>query len=98
MDETIQAVAEAVKVAVPVATTLVTYLYSSKQAKKHAARQSILQLILEDKMAVMEGKLPENRQAILEEFDEYTKAGGNSYVHRKVDEYEEWFKFLEQNK
>lgn len=44
---------------------------------------------MEDKLAVMvEHKLPENYQAIHEEYDEYIASGGNSWVHQKVEEYD----------
>lgn len=56
-----------------------------------AARQSILQLMLEDKVAVMNGEKPENYQAVQTEFDAYTKAGGNHYVASKVARYNEWY-------
>ena len=72
-----------------------TSIYNTKkvkrQANRHACRQSILQLIIEDKVAVHEGKHPENYQAILSEYDEYLKNGGNSYIHNKVEEYTIWY-------
>ena len=77
---------------IPAIVTLWTSHNTKKYSEKHAAKSSILQMILEDKMAVMEGKLPENHQAILEEFDAYTANGGNSYLHQKVNDYEEWYK------
>ena len=80
-----------VTVAIPSITTIIT----SRQAKKynymHNAKQSILQLILEDKIRVMEGGIPENKQAICNEYDEYDKDGGNSYVHGKVENYFKWY-------
>ena len=57
----------------------------------HNAKQSILQLIVEDKIRVMEGGIPENKQNILKEFDMYSKKGGNSYVHEKVENYIKWY-------
>ena len=57
----------------------------------HNAKQSILQLIVEDKIRVMEGGIPENKQNILKEFDLYSKKGGNSYVKEKVDNYVKWY-------
>lgn len=90
--------AAAITAGIPALVTCVTTISVKRQANKHSSRQSILQLILEDKIAVMEGKLPENRQAILDEFDEYTKSGGNSYVHNKVEEYESWYKIITQNR
>lgn len=78
----------------PALVTLATSAANRKREEKHAARSSILQLILEDKVAVMEGKKPENHIAILEEFDNYRNAGGNSYIHEKVDDYEDWLASL----
>lgn len=83
---------------IPALVTLVTTISVKRQANKHSSRQSILQLILEDKVAVMEGKLPENRQAILDEYDEYLNCGGNSYVHKKVEEYESWYQSITKNR
>ena len=77
---------------IPAIVTLWTSHNTKKSSEKHAAKSSILQMILEDKMAVMEGKLPENHQNILSEFDEYVTNGGNSYLHQKVNDYEEWYK------
>ena len=54
-------------------------------------------MILEDHVAVGEGRLPTNYQNILHDFDIYTKAGGNSYLKRKVEEYEEWLNTIEKN-
>ena len=79
---------------VPASVTLILGLNNKKLNKQHAAKQSILQMILEDRVRVSSGGLPENYQAILHEFDIYTKNGGNSYVHNKVDEYVEWYKSL----
>lgn len=79
------------------AVTLVTSHYDKKDNRMHAARQSILQLILEDKINVQEGKLPENRYNIQTEYDEYRANGGNSYVHDKVEDYLEWYDQVEKN-
>lgn len=76
---------------IPALVTLRSTKAIKSQANKHSSRQSILQLILEDKVSVMEGKLPDNHQAILDEYDEYSANGGNSYVHRKVEDYEKWY-------
>ena len=84
----------AITVLVPSITTLLTSKSIKKQANKHSARQSIMQLILEDHVRVQEDKLPENRQAILQEYDEYVNSGGNSYIKDKVKEYEEWYRGL----
>ena len=73
------------------AVTIITSHYGKKDSRMHAARQSILQLILEDKINVMEGKIPENKENILTEYDEYRANNGNSYIHDKVDDYLEWY-------
>lgn len=73
------------------AVTLVTSHYDKKDNRMHAARQSILQLIMEDKLNVMEGKIPENKENILTEYDEYRANKGNSYVHDKIEDYLEWY-------
>ena len=81
---------------VPASVTLILGLNNKKLNQQHSAKQSILQMILEDRVRVSGGGLPENYQAILHEFDIYTKNGGNSYVHNKVDEYVEWYKGLKK--
>jgi L-lactate utilization protein LutB len=73
------------------AVTLVTSHYDKKDNRMHAARQSILQLIMEDKLNVIEGKIPENKENILAEYDEYRANKGNSYVHDKIEDYLEWY-------
>jgi hypothetical protein len=82
----------------PMVTTLVTALLQRRSNEKHAAKQSILQMILEDHVAVNEGQLPTNYQNILHEYDIYHKNGGNSYVSTKVEEYKNWFIALQGGK
>lgn len=82
----------------PMVTTLVTALLQRRSNEKHAAKQSILQMILEDHVAVNEGQLPTNYQNILHEYDIYHKNGGNSYVSTKVEEYKDWFIALQGGK
>lgn len=82
----------------PTITTAVTAIFQSRTTKKNAAKQSILQMILEDHMAVQEGHLPTNYQNILHEFDIYAKNGGNSYVATKVEEYKKWWLDIEKSK
>lgn len=80
-----------ITVAIPSITTIITSLIAKKDNYMHNAKQSILQLIVEDKIRVMEGGIPENKQNVLKEFDLYSKKGGNSYVHEKVDNYIKWY-------
>lgn len=82
----------------PTITTAITAVFQSRQNKKHAAKQSIFQMILEDHIAVGEGHLPSNYQNILNEYDNYHKNGGNSYVTEKVEDYKEWFDTLDNKK
>ena len=94
MDEgVLQIIKEVVRVGIPAAVTIVTTMSVKRQANKHSCRQSILQLIMEDKIAVeVEHKLPENYQAVLDEYDEYHKCYGNHYIDEKVEEYKQWYK------
>ena len=75
----------------PVIATTITALLQRRSSEKHAAKQSIMQMILEDHVAVSEGHLPTNYQNILHEYDIYHRNGGNSYVTNKVRDYEDWF-------
>lgn len=86
----------AISAGFPTIATIITAAIQAKTASKNAAKQSILQMILEDRMDYRDGKLPTNYQNILHEFDIYTKAGGNSYVKSKVEEYQAWFHEIEK--
>ena len=93
MDPSIaQIIVAVITVCVPTLATLVTTKSVKRQANKHSTRQSILQLILEDKIAVMEDRLPENYQAIMDEYDEYHTCYGNHYIDEKIEEYQNWYK------
>ena len=80
-----------ITIAIPSITTLITSHSNKKKMEMHNAKQSILQMIIEDKVRVLSGTIPENYQAILSEFDTYDKDGGNSYVHEKVEDYKKWY-------
>lgn len=82
----------------PVLATAITAYLQHRTTNRNAAKQSILQMILEDHVAVSEGHLPTNYQNILHEFDIYSKNNGNSYVEKKVREYESWFEGVERGK
>lgn len=81
----------AISAGFPTIATIITATIQAKTASRNAAKQSILQMIMEDHMAVAEGKLPSNYQNILKEYDIYHKAGGNSYLTEKKDEYIRWW-------
>jgi hypothetical protein len=53
---------------------------------------------MEDHLAVSEGKLPTNYQSVLLEYDNYRKAGGNSYLTEKVESYKKWFASIQAKK
>lgn len=82
----------------PTLTTAITAICQSRATKKNAAKQSILQMIMEDHMAIQEGKLPTNYQNVLHEFDIYHKNGGNSYLEEKVNDYKKWFVEVERQR
>lgn len=92
-----QIIISLITIAIPSITTIITSLIARKDNYMHNSKQSILQLIVEDKIRVMEGGIPENKQNILKEFDEYSKKGGNSYVKEKVNNYESWYDKITKN-
>lgn len=77
-------------------TTVVTTIVRGRASARHSAKQSILQMMMEDHIDAAEGRLPTNYQNVLEEYDEYKRTGGNSYISERVAEYKQWF--LEQEK
>lgn len=83
---------------IPTLATTVTAIIQSRASTRHAAKQSILQMILEDRVAVQEKSLPTNYQNVLREYDDYHKNGGNSFVTDKVNGYKEWFSQIEKGK
>ena len=90
-----QIIVTSITACVPALVTIITTKSVKTQNNKHNTRSNIMQLIMEDKLAVMvEHKLPENYQAIMDEFTEYTSCGGNKYVDGKVEEYKLWYKNL----
>lgn len=92
MDQGIaQIIVAVITVCIPTLATVLTTKSVKTQNNKHNTRSNIMQLIIEDHVRVSEKQLPENRQAIHEEYDEYIESGGNSYIHKKVDEYEIWY-------
>lgn len=93
-----QIIVALITVAIPSLTTIITSLIAKKENYMHNAKQSILQLIVEDKIRVIEGGIPENKQNILKEFDIYSKKGGNSYVHEKVENYTKWYNTVTKKK
>ena len=89
-----QIIVTAITIGIPATVTLLSGKKTRTQNNKHNTRSNIMQLIIEDHVRNMEGKLPENKQRIHEEYDEYISCGGNSYIHDKVKEYDDWYKTL----
>lgn len=75
----------------PVIATVITTMQQNRTNARNAAKQSILQMIVEDQLAVLYHEMPTNYQSILHEYDIYHKNGGNSYLTNKVRDYEDWF-------
>lgn len=88
----------AISVGVPSITSVVVGIINYKTSAKNSAKASILQLIMEDRMDWKDGKFPSNYQAVLHEYDIYTKAGGNSYVKERVEAYKAWYKEIQEKK
>lgn len=83
---------------VPTITTAIVGFIQSRTAQRNSAKSDILQMIMEDHLAVHEGHLPTNYQNIMTAYDRYHKAGGDSYITDKKDEYKEWFIKQEKEK
>ena len=76
---------------IPTVTTAIASIIQARASNKHSAKQSILQMIIEDHVAVAEHRAPTNYQNILNEYDAYHRNGGNSYITEKVEDYKRWF-------
>lgn len=65
---------------------------TKEQLERNNAKNAILNMMTQDVIrAELLHKMPENHQAILQEFDRYQKNGGNSYIKSKLADYEEWY-------
>lgn len=61
-------------------------------AEKNASKAAIQQMITQDIIRVeILGKLPENKDNIEQEYDNYHKNGGNGTITRQVNEYSNWY-------
>lgn len=77
----------------PALVTVITSSNQKRLSKMHSAKQSILQMQMEDVIAVeVLHKPPHNYTNIHYEYDKYKKNGGNSDIDIKMKEYEEWYK------
>ena len=94
---------------VPTMTTIVTAFITNKKSRqigeqhnlenrRGQAKNSIELLILQDKVDyALFGTFPVNKTRIYEEFDNYTKSYGNTYVHKVIDEYDNWINKIERS-
>lgn len=65
-------------------------------AEKNAAKNSIQNMITQDIIRTeILHKMPENMEAIENEFYIYSENGGNGTLKRQYNEYLEWYKFQE---
>lgn len=88
---------------VPTTATAVSTVYLNSQRKKdkaamrraadrNAAKSSIQNMITQDIIRVeLLGKLPENKDAIEKEYENYHKLGGNGTITRQVHDYDSWY-------
>lgn len=84
---------------IPAIVNIVTYIFSQRTSKMHSAKQSILQMMMEDVIAVeILKKLPVNHSNIYYEYDHYKQNGGNSDIDQKMKEYEVWYNKINKEK
>lgn len=63
-----------------------------KLAMRNASKSSIQNMITQDIIRVeLLGKLPENKDNIEAEYENYHANGGNGTITRQVDEYNAWY-------
>lgn len=92
MDPVIVAALIALIPTVPAVITAIASILGVRQGKMFAAKQSILQMQMEDVIAVeILHRLPSNYNRILYEYDIYKRSGGNSDVDEKMEEYRKWY-------
>lgn len=96
MTEIVLAIISLVASCVAPVLTFITSCMTNKNLSRVEMKSSILQMILEDEFGWQAfGKLPVNYQNILHDFDIYKSKGGNSYIAKKVNDYCEWYKSIE---
>lgn len=89
--------------AIPTTATAVSTVYlnskrkkdkdeAKKLAEKNASKTSIQNMITQDIIRVeLLGKLPENKDNIECEYENYHNCGGNGTITRQVAEYNNWY-------
>lgn len=94
---------------IPTTATAVSTVYMNSARKKdkdearklaemHASKASIQQMITQDIIrSEILGRLPENKDNIEHEYDNYHKNGGNGTITRQVNEYLDWYSVKEKS-
>lgn len=83
---------------VPSLATLFASLWQNRLSRRHSAKQSILQMCMEDQFNWEAfKKFPMNYGRIQDEYSVYHKNGGNGEVTKRVDEYNQWYKSVENS-
>ena len=76
---------------IPAVVTLITFGVSKRQARRDKGGSYILLLINEDYTNWhMFSRLPANYDAVLDQYLDYHKAGGNGKVTKSVERYQKW--------
>lgn len=83
---------------IPTLTTAIVAYWQSRTATRNSAKSDILQMIMEDHLAVQEGHLPSNYQNILNAYERYHNAGGDEFITDKKEDYKRWYKTIEKGK
>ena len=83
---------------IPTLATTITAIVQSRTAIRNSAKSDILQMIMEDHIAVMEDHLPTNYQNILNAYEKYHDHGGDEFVTDKKEEYKKWFSTVEKQR
>lgn len=81
---------------IPTVATAIAAFVQARTATRNSAKSDILQMIMEDHIAVQEGHLPVNYQNILNAYEKYHKAGGDEFITDKKEEYKKWFHAIEK--
>ena len=83
---------------IPTVATAIAAFVQARTATRNSAKSDILQMIMEDHIAVQEGHLPVNYQNILNAYEKYHNAGGDEFITDKKEDYKRWFKTVEKGK
>lgn len=88
-----QVIISIITVGIPSLVTLLTAYIQRRESRMSSSKLNITQLIMEDQFNWQAFRiLPTNHDAILNEYDTYSKNGGNSDTHERVESYKVWYK------